>query len=159
MMLDDIDLQIMRLLQEDGRISHAALGKAVGLTGSSVYARVQRLEREGVIRGYTTLLDPEALGQGMMAFIRVGAGAAIELDDPFERFVLDEPQILECHDVDGEDSFVLKVRTASPQTLRTLVARIRSLPGVNRTVTTIALGTVKEVGASGRLPDPPPEDA
>jgi Lrp/AsnC family transcriptional regulator, leucine-responsive regulatory protein len=146
--LDDIDLKILSLLQEDGRMSHVAIGKEVNLTGPSVYARVQRLEREGVIRRYTALLDPVALGQGLLAFVRVTTGLErdLKLRDEFESFINNEPQILEAHDVDGEDSYVLKVRTASPQTLRELLARIRSFPFVTRTITSIALVTVKERG-------------
>jgi Lrp/AsnC family transcriptional regulator, leucine-responsive regulatory protein len=152
--LDEVDLEILRLLQADGRATHAAIGKVVGLTGPSVYSRVRRMEREGVIRGYTTLLDPSALQQTLVAYMRVGTHADAHEQGPFEDFVRGEPQILECHDVDGEDSYVVKIRTATPQTLRGLLARIRAIPGVTRTVTSIALLTIKEPGATGRLVDP-----
>jgi Lrp/AsnC family transcriptional regulator, leucine-responsive regulatory protein len=151
--LDDIDMKLLALLEEDGRMSHVALGKEVNLTGPSVYARIQRLEREGVIRRYTALLDPQAIGQGLLALVRVSTGLErdLSLRDEFENFVLNEPQILEAHDVDGEDSYLLKVRTASPQTLRELLARIRSYPFVTRTITSIALVTIKERGMTGPL--------
>lgn len=152
--LDEVDLEILRLLQADGRATHAAIGKVVGLTGSSVYSRVRRMEREGVIRGYTTLIEPSALQQTLVAYMRVGTHADADEQGPFEDFVRGEPQILECHDVDGEDSYVVKIRTATPQTLRSLLARIRTIPGVTRTVTSIALMTIKEPGASGHLADP-----
>lgn len=74
--------------------------------------------------------------------------------EPFETFVLGEPQVLERHDVDGADSYLLKVRTAAPQTLRLLLARIRAIPGVTRTVTSIALQTIKEPAASAHLTSP-----
>ena len=152
--LDEVDLEILRLLQADGRATHAAIGKVVGLTGSSVYSRVRRLERVGVIRGYTTLIDPGALGQSLVAYMRVGTHADADEQGPFEEFVRGEPQVLECHDVDGEDSYMVKIRTATPQTLRSLLVRIRALPGVTRTVTSIALLTIKEPAASGHLADP-----
>lgn len=151
---DPTSLELLRLLQADGRATHAALGKAVGLTGPSVYSRVKNLERDGVIRGYTALVDPEAVGQGLVAFVRVSTHASAAEEEPFERFVMGEPQILECHDVDGEDSYILKVRTASPRTLRVLLSEIRSIPGIARTVTSIALETIKEVGASAHLTAP-----
>ncbi|MGW1196709.1 Lrp/AsnC family transcriptional regulator [Streptomyces sp. NPDC002536] len=152
--MDDIDVQILRILQADGRATHAAIGKAVGLTGPSVYSRIRRMERDGVIRGYTTLIDPRALEQDLVAHMRVGTHADENEQQPFERFVHDEPQILECHDVDGEDSYVLKIRTATPQSLRRLLARIRAIPGVTRTVTSIALETIKEPTASAHLTAP-----
>ena len=152
--LDEVDLEILRLLQADGRATHAAIGKIVGLTGSSVYSRVRRMEREGVIRGYTTLIDPSAVRQTLVAYMRVGTHAHADEQGPFEDFVRGEPQVLECHDVDGEDSYTLKIRTATPQTLRDLLVRIRAIPGVTRTVTSIALLTIKEPTASAHLADP-----
>lgn len=151
MILDEQDLRILELLQADGRLSHAAIGKEIGMTGPSVYARVQRLEREKVIVGYAGLLDAAKIGRGLAAFVRVSTLAPLEYDGPFEEFVRHEPQIVECHDVDGEDSYILKVRTASPQTLRDLLAHIRSIPGVTRTVTSISLVTIKEPGSVGLL--------
>jgi Lrp/AsnC family transcriptional regulator, leucine-responsive regulatory protein len=154
--LDDVDLRILRILQADGRATHAAIGKTVGLTGPSVLSRIRRMEREDVIRGYTTLIHPRAFQQELVAHMRVGTYADETEQEPFETFVRNEPQILECHDVDGEDSYVLKVRTASPQSLRRLLARIRTIPGVTRTVTSIALETIKEPTASAHLTSPLP---
>lgn len=149
--LDDIDIKILRLLQSNGRLTHAAIGKAVGLTGPSVYARVQRLEQAGVIRGYAAALDPAKIGQGFVAFIRVTTSAvpARKGDDAFERFVHREPCIVECYSVDGEDSYLLKVRTDSPRGLQDLLNRLRAIKNVSRTVTTIALETIKEAGPTG----------
>ena len=144
MVLDDIDLKILDLLLQDGRISHTAIGKETDLSGPSVYARVQRMEREGIIKGYTALLAPEKVGRGLAAFVRVRTQTPEYESAVFERFIQEEEQILECHDVDGEDCYLLKVRTASTQSLQKLLMTIRSFPGITRTVTTIALETLKE---------------
>lgn len=146
--VDETDLAILRILQANGRATHAAIGKAVGMTGPSVYARIKRMERAGTIRGYTALVDPAALGQGLVAIVRVGVSASADEQEPFESIVRADPQVLECHDVDGEDSYVLKVRTASPRSLRRLLADLRAIPGVTRTVSSIALETVKDVTAT-----------
>ena len=76
-MIDEIDKQILMLLQVDGRLSNAAIAEAVGLTASSVYERVKKLENKGIITGYVAVVDAEALGKTITAFIRltVGAGA------------------------------------------------------------------------------------
>jgi len=146
MMLDDIDLKILDLLLQDGRIAHTAIGKETELSGPSVYARIQRMEREGIIKGYTALLAPEKVERGLAAFVRVRTQTPEYDSGLFERFVQEEEQILECHDVDGEDCYILKVRTASTQSLQKLLMTIRSFPGITRTVTTIALETLKEEG-------------
>jgi Lrp/AsnC family leucine-responsive transcriptional regulator len=147
MTLDDIDLKILNLLLQDGRISHTAIGKEIELSSPSVYARIQRMEREGIIKGYTALLAPEKVGRGLAAFVRVRTQTSSYGSDQFERFIREEDQVVECHDVDGEDCYILKVRTASTQSLQKLLATIRSFPGITRTVTTIALETLKEEGS------------
>ncbi|MFT7836769.1 Lrp/AsnC family transcriptional regulator [Saccharothrix sp. BKS2] len=152
--LDEVDLQLLTLLQEDGRATHAALGKAVGLTGPSVYARVKRLEQEGVIRGYSAIVEPQSVGQGLLSFIRVGTAASHDEQEPFESYVQESRAIIECHDVDGEDSYILKTRTGSPEELRGLLAEIRALPGVTRTVSSIVLLTVKEIRGGAHLTEP-----
>lgn len=146
MMLDGIDLKILDMLQRDGRVSHTMIGKETELSAPSVYARVQRMERDGVIKGYTVLLDPERVGRELAAFVRVRTQSPEYNSTGFEHFIQEEDQILECHDVDGEDCYILKVRTASPQALQKLLATIRNFPGITRTVTTIALETLKEEG-------------
>jgi Lrp/AsnC family transcriptional regulator, leucine-responsive regulatory protein len=144
MTLDDIDLKILDLLCQDGRLSHVAIGKKIDLTGPAVYARIQRLEREGVIEGYVARLNAEKIGRGLAAIVRIVIQESVEGVQRFEEFVLREPQILDCYDVSGEDCYILKVRTTSPQALRALLAQIRCLPGVTHSVTSIALGTIKE---------------
>src|SRR5438270_3198600 len=111
MTLDDIDLKILGLLLQDGRISHTAIGKETDLSSPSVYARIQRMEREGIIRGYTALLSPEKVGRGLAAFVRIRTQTPGYDEETFERFLQEEEQIVECHDVDGEDCYILKVRT------------------------------------------------
>ena len=146
MAIDDIDLKILDLLLQDGRMSHTAIGKEIDLSGPSVYARVQRLEREGIIKGYRALLAPEKIGRGLAAFVRIRTQMPGYDDEAFERFIQQEEQIVECHDIDGEDCYIFKVRTASTQSLQKLLTTIRSFPGITRTVTTIALETLKEEG-------------
>jgi Lrp/AsnC family leucine-responsive transcriptional regulator len=154
MMLDETDLQILRLLQQDGRIAHAAIGKAVNLTGPSVYARIQRMEREGIIGGYTALINPVHIEQGLLTFVRIKLTSLEVAHQQFEAFVAHEPLILECHHVAGEDAYLLKVRTANPQTLQHLITRIRRELVGCQTISSIVLETVKEHNATGVLPPP-----
>jgi len=143
--LDNIDLVILDLLQQDGRITHAAIGKEVNLTGPSVYARVQRLEQSGTIKQYTAMLDASKLGLILTAFILVQSRGGTDEIVPFEKWVLAEPRILECHEVDGEYTYLLKAKIESPEVLRVLLGEILSFDVIARTVTSIALYTVKEM--------------
>jgi Lrp/AsnC family leucine-responsive transcriptional regulator len=151
MELDDLDFKILGYLQEDGRMAHTAIARLVELSSPAVTSRVQRLEKAGLIRGYTALINPEPVGQGLLAFIRVRTGASEDDSLAFEQYTRRAPEVLECHDVDGEDSYILKVRTASPQALRELIARIRSFPDVTRTITSIVLLTLREEPLSAPL--------
>lgn len=147
-MIDNIDRQIILLLQEDAHFSNAALAEKVGLTVSTVHERVRKLEKKGVIKGYVAVVNAEALGKPIMAFIRLSVGATPEGYVETKRSVLDvcrdEPDVLECHGVAGEDCYILKVRVANPKELEKLIERIRSKATVSRSVTSIVLSTFKE---------------
>lgn len=147
-MIDDIDRRILMLLQEDARLSNAALAKEVGLTVSTVHERVKKLEKKGIIKGYVALVDADALGKPITAFIRLSVGVStesyLESKNSVMNVCLAEPEVLECHGVAGEDCYVLKVRTASPKALEKLVERIRCQAAVSRSVTSIVLSTFKE---------------
>ena len=99
------------------------------------------------------MMNPEKIEQGLLAYIRVGtyATTADNEQNDLEQFVNSEPHILECHDVDGEDSYLLKVRVDSLLSLRRLISHIRGLPSVNRTVSSISLKTIKESGLASPI--------
>ena len=142
--MDHADHRIVALLQRHARTTQSELARAVGLSQPAVAERIRKLEERGVITGYTAQVDATKLGIDVAAFIGVG----IEHPKFFEGFTkkvkgLDE--ILECHRVAGEDSYLLKVKTKNTRTLdRLLVEVLRTIPGVTRTHTTIALNSVKE---------------
>lgn len=120
-------------------MSFTDLGKATGLSTSAVHQRVRRLEQRGVIRGYTILVDPEALGLPLTAFVSVTPLDPAAPDDVPDRLAA-LPEIEACHSVAGADNYILKVRVATPGTLETLLARIRAAAGV-ATKTTVVLST------------------
>lgn len=142
--MDDVDRRILDLLQTDARLTQAQIARKVGLSQPSVAERIRKLEEQRVITGYAAKVDPRKLGKDITAFIGVG----IEHPRHFEAFtkkVLELEEVLECHRVAGEDSYLLKVRTEDTGTLdRLLVRQLRTWPGVTRTYTTIVLCSVKE---------------
>jgi Lrp/AsnC family leucine-responsive transcriptional regulator len=147
-MIDRIDRQIVSLLQANARLSNAALAAEVGLTASSVHERVKKLERKGIIKGYVAVVDAATLGKPIVAFIRLTVDSTstdyLASKDSVLSICQDEPDVLECHTVAGEDCYILKVRAASPGGLEKLIGRIRSNAQVSRTATNIVLSTLKE---------------
>jgi Lrp/AsnC family transcriptional regulator, leucine-responsive regulatory protein len=149
--LDDIDRQILDLLQHDARITNAAIAAEVGLTAPSVFERVRKLEQRGVIQGYTINIDPAALGKPMTAFVRLTA-AFDERYNAGIKAISEDPDVLECYNVAGEDCLVLKIKCGSPGDLESLLGRIRSRLTVQRSVTMIALRALKENAPLNVLP-------
>ncbi len=145
--MEDTDRAIVRLLSADGRMSYTDLAKATGLSTSAVHQRVRRLEERGVITGYAAVVDHDQLGLSLTAFISV---------IPFDRAAPDDvPQRLEavteieaCYSVAGEESYILKVRVASPAALEDLLGRLRSVANVS-TRTTVVLSTPYEGRPAG----------
>jgi Lrp/AsnC family leucine-responsive transcriptional regulator len=144
--LDRVDREILRLLREDGRMSHAAIAKHVRLSGPAVHERVRKLEQRGVIAGYTAVLDPETLGRFHVAFVMVtlSEGNEFAADEPIVARICAEPDVLEFHRIAGEDCYLIKIRTSTNKELERLLRRIRSIRGVARTRTTLALSTELE---------------
>lgn len=140
--MEDIDRQIVRLLAHDGRMSFTDLGKATGLSTSAVHQRVRRLEQRGVIRRYAAVVDAEALGLALTAFVAVTPLDPARAEETPHRLA-GMPEIEECHAVAGQESYLLKVRAATPRALEELLARIRAEATVS-TRTTIVLSTSYE---------------
>jgi Lrp/AsnC family transcriptional regulator, leucine-responsive regulatory protein len=144
--LDRVDREILEFLRRDGRMSHAAIAKAVGLSGPAVHDRVRKLEERGIIAGYSAILDPDVVGATSVAFIMVTVSEGNEFasDDPIVARICEEPDVLEFHRIAGEDCYLIKVRTTTNKGLEGLLRRVRSIHGVARTRTTIVLSTELE---------------
>jgi Lrp/AsnC family leucine-responsive transcriptional regulator len=142
MTVEELDRQIVRLLNTDGRMSYTDLGKATGLSTSAVHQRVRRLEQRGVIRRYIAVVDPESVGLPITAFVSIRPIDASAPDDAPERLAGIE-DIESCYSVAGSESYILKVRVATPGVLETLLATIRAKANVS-TRTTIVLSTPYE---------------
>ena len=140
--VEDSDRTIVALLARDGRLSYTELAKAAGLSTSAVHQRVRRLEQRGVIKGYAALVDAETIGLPLTAFVSITPTDPSAPDDAPARLE-DMPEIEACHSVAGEESYILKVRVATPGDLELLLARIRAAAGVS-TRTTIVLSTPYE---------------
>ena len=140
--LEATDRKILGLLAADGRMSFTDLGKATGLSTSAVHQRVKRLEQRGVIKGYGATIDHDQVGRPLTAFISIRPIDPSQPDDSPDR-LRDITEIESCWSVAGEESYILKIRVATPEDLEDLLARVRSAANV-ATRTTIVLSTPYE---------------
>ncbi len=143
--LDAIDTRLLRLLQQDGRISNLKLAEAVHLSPTAVLERVRRLSREGVILGYEARLDPAKLGAGMLVFVEILLDRTVhDVMDSFRAAVQVRSEILECHLVAGGFDYLLKVRVADMNAYRVFLGNVMwNLPGVRETRTYAVMEEVK----------------
>ena len=140
--MEEINRRIVSLLSRDGRMSFTELARQTGLSVSAAQQRVRRLERRGVIRGYSALVNPDDAGLPLTAFISIKPFDPAAPDDAPSRLA-HLPAIEACHSVAGEENYILKVRVASPAALEDLLQEIRAAASVS-TRTTIVLSTPYE---------------
>lgn len=142
--LDKTDLHILRLMQENARISNADMARELGMAPSGVLERVKKLEQKNVIQQYTTRINPAALQQKLLAFVFMKASdgpgystATLELAKI--------PEVQEVHHVAGDDCYLVKVRTYDSASLISIMRnQFAKIPNIISTRTTIVLETVKE---------------
>ncbi len=112
--LDETDLQIMRILQKNAKLTTKELADAVHLTPTPVFERQKRLERLGYIRKYVAVLDPDKLNQSLVVFCKVKLKQINhELADAFARRIHRIPEVTECYNISGQYDYLLKVRAAN----------------------------------------------
>jgi Lrp/AsnC family leucine-responsive transcriptional regulator len=144
LVLDKVDLNILRLMQDNARISNADMARELGMAPSGVLERVKKLEQKGVIQQYTTRINPAALQQKMLAFIFMKASDGPGCTDTAEALSR-IPEVQEVHHIAGDDCYLVKVRTYDSSTLVQLMRNSFSqIPNLLSTRTTIVLETVKE---------------
>lgn len=147
--LDDVDLNILRLLQEDGRITNAELARRVGLSPPSVLQRVRKLEDLNLVREYTAVLNQEALGFNFVVMAMVSL--ALHQEQPIERFrkaVVKMPEVLECMHVSGDFDFLLKIVVKDMKTYEEFVrVQLSAIKGVGKIQSCFVLAMNKDTTA------------
>ncbi|MBB3139281.1 Lrp/AsnC family transcriptional regulator [Halomonas organivorans] len=146
--LDRFDLKLLHALQRDARLTLGALSEAVSLSPSQCSRRLARLEREGVIQGYSLRLDPPALGLAVTAFIFVSMDKS-RMHHPHEAVaaLLARDEVTECHTVTGNHDFLFKVVVESLGALSTFLAEaVSPLDGLHDVATQVAMDTLKSGG-------------
>jgi len=141
-MLDEIDVQILNILQMDGRIQRNRIAEKVGLTIPAVSERMRKLEKRGIIEGYHAKVNNAAIGKDVTAFVFVITSPSRNYEE-FIRHTREVNDIIECHSITGEGSHLLKIQSDNTSTLETLLSEIQSWQGVLQTRTYIVLSSYK----------------
>jgi len=143
--IDELDRSILAILQEEGRITNVELASRVGLTAPPCLRRMRALEESGVIKGYHAELDPGALGYGIMVFALVSLRSQAEDDlRAFEAHVAELPEIRECHMLNGEIDFILKIVAHDLQSFQSfLTSKLTPAPNVASVKTSLTIRTSK----------------
>ncbi|AQR75658.1 Lrp/AsnC family transcriptional regulator [Sphingomonas sp. LM7] len=145
MRFDEIDVRILGLLQDNGRMTNVELAERVGLTAPPCLRRVRALEQQGAISGYHAALDPAALGYNLTVFAMVSLKSQAESDlRAFEQLVADIPEVRECHMLNGEIDFILKIVAPDLQSFQQiLTTQLTTAPNVEHVKTSLTIRTSK----------------
>lgn len=147
MAFDRIDRQILELLQDDGRMTNVDLAERVGLTAPPCLRRVRALEEQGAIRGYHASLDAATLGYPITVFALVSLRSQAEQDlSAFEDYVATIPEIRECHMLNGEIDFILKIVATDLKAFQDiLTTHLTPAPNVASVKTSLTIRTAKNL--------------
>ncbi|QOW49883.1 MULTISPECIES: Lrp/AsnC ligand binding domain-containing protein [unclassified Acinetobacter] len=144
--LDRIDIRILELLQDDGKLSNIKLAEMVNLSPTAALARVQKLSKEGFILGYEARLNPVLLNNGFVVFVEILLDKTTPnvLED-FSDAVRQIPEIVECHMISGGFDFVVKIRCANMEEFRKISGQVLwQLPGIKETRSYPVMEVIKE---------------
>lgn len=130
--MDALDIRLLKLLQEDGRITVSQLSKLLRLSRPSVSERLARLQEQGMITGFGARVPPAAVGRGMLLFIQISQLRVHHLE--FEKHIRSQPYILECHRVTGTVSYMLKAAVSGMESLQKLVDQLTPFGTINSSI-------------------------
>jgi Lrp/AsnC family leucine-responsive transcriptional regulator len=144
--LDKLDRHILRILQLEGRISMKDLGERVGLSVTPCIERVKRMERDGVITGYSARVDPASLGATLLVFVEITLNQkSATAFEQFRREVLRIPEVQECHLVSGDFDYLIKARIHEMAEYRKLLGdMLLELPGAAQSKSYVVMEEIKE---------------
>src|ERR1700704_2564017 len=143
--LDPIDRNILRELQDNGRITNVELARRVGISAPPCLRRVRALEEAGYIKGYRALLDEKLLGYEVAVFAMVHLTSQADTDlKAFENFVRKEPLVRECWMLSGEIDFILKCVAPDLKTFQAFLAELTAAPHVRNVKTSLTLRNSKD---------------
>lgn len=141
--MDSIDIRIICMLQENARVTASEISNEINLSVPAVSDRLKKLEASGIIQQYTAIVNSRLMGKNLTAIMFVSLERP-KYTERFIEFVQGQNEILECYYLAGDYDYSLKIVTESTFTLEQLLNRIKSVQGIQKTKTTVALSTVKQ---------------
>tara|TARA_B100000965_G_scaffold406729_1_gene447663 strand:- start:7195 stop:7671 length:477 start_codon:yes stop_codon:yes gene_type:complete len=142
-MPDNIDIEILKILQKDGRSSASDISKSLDLSVPAISERIKKLTEKGIIKRFSAILNHKKAGLDLTAYVFIVS----EHSDHYDKFVDNANKceaVMECHSITGSGSHILKVRVKNSQALEDLLYDIQNWPGVSRTQSNLVLSSYKE---------------
>jgi Lrp/AsnC family leucine-responsive transcriptional regulator len=144
--LNRIDRKILKILQDDGRISYAELARRVGLSTTPCIERVKKMENSGLIKKYAAIVDPQQLGAGLIVFVQIRLDrTSAQTFSEFKQAVAGLDEVQECHLVTGSFDYLIKARMADMGTYRRFLEEtLLAIPGVQASTSIVVMEVTKE---------------
>lgn len=140
--MDNIDIKILRLLQDNARITASDIAGKINLSVPAVSDRLKKLDASGIIEKYTAIISPKKMNKSLTVIMFVSLESP-KFADKFIEIIQKEDEIIECYYLAGDFDYSLKIITTSTETLERILNRIKSVAGVQKTKTTVTLSTIK----------------
>lgn len=146
--MDNIDKSIIESLEKNGRISHEEISKSLHISRPAIHQRVNKLESDGIIKGYKAIIDWEKLGEPIktLLYIKINCDNYKDIVNEILSLKVNNVFIEECHRLAGEWCIVLKIRVSTPMDISTFIDTLWTIQGVKETSTTLILSTILENG-------------
>lgn len=141
--IDDLDIKILRLLKENAKIPASEISNQINLSVSAVGERLKKLEKSGVVKQYTTILNPNLLKKDLTALMFISLERP-QVSEAFLKYVKQEEEIMDCYYLAGDYDYMIKIATENTTSLERLLNRIKSISGIIKTNTIVVLATEKE---------------
>ena len=141
--MDNIDVKIIKMLQKNARVTASEIANKISLSVPAVSDRLKKLESSGIIQQYTAIINPRLLKKTLTAVMFISLETP-EFTDEFVDFIRRQNEILSCHYLAGDFDYLLNIVTEDTFSLEALLNKIKSVPGVQKTRTIVALSTIKD---------------
>ncbi|MBC8061840.1 MAG: Lrp/AsnC family transcriptional regulator [Clostridiaceae bacterium] len=140
--MDNIDINILKILQQNSRITASEISNRINLSIPAVSERLKKLDSSGIIEKYTAILSSKKLNKHLMVIMFISLESP-KYTDTFVKIIQEDNEIVECHYLAGDYDYALKIITESTESLEKILNRIKSIAGVQKTKTTVSLSTIK----------------
>lgn len=146
--MDNIDKSIINALENNGRISHEDISKLIHISRPAIHQRVSKLESDGIIKGYRTIIDWEKLGEPIktLLYVKISCENFKEIINQILSLEITNVFIEECHRLAGEWCLLLKMRASTPTDISNFIDTLWKIQGIKETSTTLVLSTILENG-------------